>query len=227
MPFTTIVNPSDPSEVHDMTRKLEKPPATRRTTKKPPAKKETAMLVLANGEPLGESARLGLSLVGAGLTGGAIGLLEGMARRGKFEWWAKLSPRTRGMVMVAFTIVAGAYARHLRRQGKHKPACGLEAAAISGWTLAIVYFTEGPGTAELQGLGDISRRKPDDINLDELKALDAQIDDDIRGAVDRLKDLAAEQAQVQREQRESGDVGALAIEGDSLIDLDDDDDPQF
>jgi len=129
------------------------------------------------------------------------------------------------MVMVAFTIVAGAYARHLRRKGQHKPACALEAAAISGWTLAIVYFTEGPGTGELQGLGDISRRNPDSIDLDELKALDNQIDDDIRGAVDRLKDLATEQAEVQRERRDGGDVGALAIEGDSLIDLEDD--PQF
>lgn len=222
MLFTTIVNPSHPREVHAMpSRTLEKLPAT--TKKTPPkAPKETAMLVIANGEPVSEAARLGFTLVGAGLTAGAIGLLEGLARRGKFDWWARLSARARGMVMVAFTIVAGFHARRWRQMGRNRRAAGAEAAAIAAWTLAIVYFTEaGPGASTVHGLGDLSKRAPGDMKLDELAALDSQIDDDIRGAVDRLATLAEEQ---RRADRGHGDVGALAVEGDSLIEVDDDPD---
>lgn len=220
---TLIVNPSHPREVHAMpARTLEKPPA--RAGRKPPPK-ETATLVLANGEPISEAARLGLTLVGAGLTAGAIGLLEGLARRGKFDWWGKLSPKARGMVMVAFTIVAGFYARRWRHMGHTRRAAGVEAAAVAAWTLAIVYFTEaGPGGAVVQGLGDLARRAPGDMKLDELAMLDREIEDDMRGAVDRLAALAEEQRRAERAEAEVGDVGALAVEGDSLIDLEDEPD---
>lgn len=224
MPFTTIVNPTPVSHREEpamSTRQLEKPPP-RGSQNKGSAKaqpKETATLVLANGEPLSESARLGLALVGAGLTAGAIALLEGMARKGKLDWWAKLSPRARGMVMVAFTLVSGYYARRWRKAGKSRQAAAMEAAAIAAWTLAIIYFTEaGPGGGEVQGLGDLTRRAPGEMKLDELSALDSQIDDDIRGAVDRLAELA----RAERREAEQASVGALAVAGDSLIDLDDD-----
>lgn len=224
LPFTTIVNPSSED---DMTRQLETRPRT--ATRKAPAapkKKETAQLVIANGDDMGEAVRMGMRLAGAGLSAAAIGLLEGLARKGKADWWANLRPGARGMILVAFTIVAGLLARKLRHDGKHRAACGLEASAIAAWTLAIVYFTEDGGEGSVRGLGDLAHRAPGTMQLDELKALDDQIDDDIRGAVSKLRELAEEQRRSERayhEPEETDDIGALAVEGDALIDLDDED----
>jgi len=216
--FTTIVNPSD--EETAMSRTLERP-----KTKAAPKKKEeeTARLVVANGNDMGEAARIGLKLAGAGLSAAGLGLLEGLARRGGAEWWAKLRPGSRGMVMTAFTVVAGVIARRSRNQGKHREAAGLEAAAIAAWTLAIIYFMEGGqdgGTT--QGLGAITSKKPSELGVDDLEQLDNQIDDDIRGAVDKLKELA--EAHRETEQQEEATVGALEVEGDALIELDGDED---
>ena len=212
--FTTIVNPSD--EETAMSRTLERP------KNKAPAKKkeETARLVVANGNDMGEAARIGFKLAGAGLSAAALGLLEGMARKGSMEWWAKLRPGARGMVMVAFTIIAGIVGRRMRNDGKHRRASGLEAAAVASWTLAIIYFMEdGQSDGTTSGLGAITRRKPGELGVDDLEQLDHQIDDDIRGAVDKLKELA----ETHRENEEEA-VGALEVEGDALIDIDDDED---
>lgn len=214
--FTTIVNPSD--EETAMSRTLERP------KNKAPAKKkeETARLVVANGNDMGEAARIGFKLAGAGLSAAALGLLEGMARKGSIEWWAKLRPGARGMVMVAFTVITGVLARRARHHGKHREAAGLEASGVSAWTLAIIYFMEsGPDGGATQGLGAITRKKPGELGVDDLEQLDHQIDDDIRGAVDKLKNLAEAHRETEEE---AMTVGALEVEGDALIELDDDED---
>ena len=141
MIFTTITNGEG-----DAMRQLERkesgastktPARTTKTTRKG----NEAQLLLANGD-MGEGARLGLSLVGSGVTALTIGVLEGLARKGKAKWWRDLAPAKRGLVLSVFALAAGLIARHRRNNGHHKSANALEAAGIGAWTIAVIYFTE-------------------------------------------------------------------------------------
>ena len=241
MIFTTITNGEG-----DAMRQLEKKDAgtpaktaakgAAKAADKPSARKRSeAQLVLANGE-MGEGARLGLSLVGAGVTAFTVGLLEGLARRGHAQWWRDLSPSQRGLILMAFTIIAGLTARHRRKQGHVQSALGLEAAAIGAWTVAIIYFTE-EGIMQVPGKGGApSAEIPQgalSMGVDELKALDKQIDDDIRDAARRLREMA-EREREERSYRtapadraDEEDLGLLAYQGESDIDDSDDDEDFF
>lgn len=193
---------------------------------------EQARLTLANGDE-GEATRLGLSLIGAGVTATTFGVLEGMVRRGKAQWWGALSPHKRGLVLMAFVAIAGTVARSRRRGGHIKSACALEAAAIGAWTLAVVYFTESSVGGSDGNLGGWPQRAVGEMGINELKALDAQIDDDIQSAAERLRQMAEEQRREAEDEGE-GDMGALHFTGDedeigalsftSEVALDDDDD---
>lgn len=227
MIFTTITNGEG-----DAMRQLERkesgastktPARTTKTTRKG----TEAQLLLANGD-MGEGARLGLSLVGSGVTALTIGVLEGLARKGKAKWWRDLSPAKRGLVLVAFAVVAGLIARHRRKTGHHKTGCALEAAAIGAWTVATIYFTEAGFEDDKDGeLGSLRSRSVGDVGIDELKALDKKIDDDIRDAARRLRELAEEEraaALVDRrddEDESNDDLGLLAYHGDTGIDDED------
>ncbi|MEZ4437052.1 MAG: hypothetical protein R3F65_32045 [bacterium] len=223
MSFTTIINGEG-----DAMRQLEqkdaaaKPAAKTTTTTRRAKKPGEAQLVLANGE-VGEATRLGLTLVGAGLTAATVGMLEGMARKGKVQWWSKLTPQKRGLLMMTIVVGAGLVARHRRRGGHIKSATALEAAATAAWTLALIYFIEGGASgSKVGGLGgDVG-----EMGVDELKALDSQIDDDIQSAARRLRDMAERERSARSEmaaeaEAEAEDVGALAYQGE--WDLDDDD----
>ena len=161
MSFTTIINGEG-----DAMRQLEGKQTTKAASKTPPKTStrstEQARLVLANGE-MGEAARLGLSLVGAGVTAVTFGVLEGMVRKGKAQWWGKLAPPKRGLILMAFVTIAGVFARSRRRAGHVKSACAFEAAAIGAWTLSIVYFTESGlgGTGAKLGALPAARRRWD------------------------------------------------------------------
>lgn len=224
MTFTTITNGEG-----DAMRQLERKQATRKTTRKAPArprKPKTARLLLANGE-LSEATRLGFSLVVGGVTGLSIGILEGLARRGKAEWWRKLKPHHRGLILIAFAIVAGVIARQRRKGGHIKSACALEAAAISAWTLAIVYFTEEGVGGKVEGLGDLHDRSLGEMGVDDLKALDNQIDDDIKSAARRLRELAEEEQTaavdgMHDDEEEDADLGLLAYQGEEAVADDED-----
>lgn len=230
MGFTTIIN----GEGYPM-RQLEGRQPTEATGKRSKTsilEAEQARLTLANGDE-GEATRLGLSLIGAGVTATTFGVLEGMVRRGKAQWWAALAPHKRGLVLTAFVAIAGLVARLQRRGGHVKSACALEAAAMGAWTLAIIYFTESRIEGTDGKLGGLTRRGVGEMGIDELKALDAQIDDDIQRAAERLRQMAEEQ---RREAEGEGDegMGLLHFAGDedeigvlsfvSEVPLDDEDD---
>ena len=232
MIFTTITN-GEGDAMRQLERKDAGTPAktaakgaAKASDKTPARKRSEAQLVLANGE-MGESARLGLSLVGAGVTALTIGVLEGLARKGeKAKWWGKLSPTKRGLILMAFAVVAGLIARHRRKEGHHKSACALEAAAIGAWTVATIYFTESGMADSVSGL-NLNEHGVGAVGVDELKALDSKIDDDIRDAARRLRELAEEErAAAGREERREADddeMGLLAYHGDAGMDEDDED----
>ncbi|MEZ4436251.1 MAG: hypothetical protein R3F65_27960 [bacterium] len=189
---------------------------------------EEARLTLANGGE-SEASRLGFALVGAGVTATMLGVIDGLARRGKAQWWGGLAPYKRALVLLAFCAAAGFVATARRRGGHFKSAYALEAAAIAAWTLAIVYLTQsavgGSDGWSLRGMGA--------LRVTELKALDAQIDDDIRSAAERLRTMAEEERRLAEEEGEE-DVGVLHFTGDGEevgalmfggeVSLDDDDD---
>ena len=223
MSFTTIINGEG-----DAMRQLE----SKSSAKKTPAKKTTttrkapqAQLVLANGD-MGAAGRIGFSLVSAGLTGFTIGLVEGLSRKGRVKWWGKLAPHKRGMILLAFATVAGLIARHRRKGGHPKSALALEAAALGAWTMAIAYFTEAAVGGTQGQLGELAKRGVGDLGIDELKAIDSQIDDDIQSAAQRLRRMAEEErtaAEVEHDEHEDDDLGALAYEGEPIYDDEDDD----
>lgn len=228
MSFTTIINGEG-----DAMRQLEKKTATTKRATKTPAKRSTkpgeAQLVLANGE-MGEAARLGLSLAGAGVTAMTFGVLEGLARKGKAKWWRDLSPKKRGLALMAFVIVAGMLARHRRKGGHIKSATALESACVAAWTLAVAAFVESGYSEEEGKIGELYRREVGDLGVDELKSLDSEIDGDIQSAARRLRELAQEERTVRREERamqeeeeDEEDLGALAYEGVPIYEEDDDD----
>ena len=64
-----------------------------------------------------------------------------------------------------------------------------------------------------------------ELGLDELKALDAQIDDDIQSAARRLREMAEEARAATPEETEedSDDIGALTYQGELIYDDEDDD----
>ena len=232
MIFTTITN-GEGDAMRQLERKDAGTPAktaakgAAKTADKPAARKREAQLVLSNGE-MGEGARLGLSLVGSGLTALTIGVLEGLARKDKAKWWRDLAPVKRGLVLMAFAVVAGLIARHRRKTGHHKSGCALEAAAIGAWTVATIYFTEAGFEDADAELGALRDRDVGDVGVDELKAIDKKIDDDIRDAARRLRELAEEErAAAGREERREADddeLGLLAYHGDAGMDEDDDED---
>ena len=61
-------------------------------------------------------------------------------------------------------------------------------------------------------LGDLSRRGVGDLGIDELKAIDSQIDDDIQSAAQRLREMVEEERSTRAEavEAEDDEVGALS-----------------
>lgn len=227
MIFTTITNGEG-----DAMRQLEKKDAASSAAKTPTksAGKTTArkggeaQLLLANGD-MGETARIGMLLVGSGLTALTIGVLEGLARNDQAKWWRELAPVKRGLVLTAFAVVAGLISRYRRKNGHHKTANALEAAAIGAWTVATIYFTEA-GFDDTKPLGDLQTRGVEGVGVDQLKALDEEIDDDIREAAQRLREMAEEDraaAKGNGRTNESDELGLLAFHGEQAVEDDDED----
>ncbi|MEZ4437353.1 MAG: hypothetical protein R3F65_33585 [bacterium] len=225
MSFTTIINGEGDAMRH-LEKKDASKPAPKTPTKRSSKKADEALLVLANGD-MGEAARLGMSLVGSGVTAFTFGMLEGLARKGKVEWWGKLAPHKRGLILMAFVIIAGMLARNRRKEGHLKSASVMEAAAIGAWTLAIAYFTEAGVGEQKAKLSAMRSQSVGAMGADELKALDDEIDDDIQSAAKRLREMAeqerADREEVREEREEADDVGALAYEGEPFYDDEDDD----
>lgn len=147
---------------------------------------------------------MGLQFVGAGLSAAAIGFLEGRARKGKAEWWRKLTPKARALILFAVTAGGQVMARYLRKQGNHSAACSVEVASVGAFTLAVAYLVEGGHEKEaMAGLGA----------LDELASydqLDEQIGRDIKGAVQKLNALA--------DKIENGELDGEDLEGIVTVD---------
>lgn len=189
-----------------MARTLEKPAARSGAARKPSTRstKTHTKMVIANPSTGEEWRRVGMQLVGAGLSAAAIGVLEGRARKGKAEWWRKLTPKSRALILFAVAAGGQFLARHLRKQGKPGAACSVEAASVGAFTLAVAYLVEGGHEKEaMAGLGA----------LDELAAydqLDEQIDRDIKGAVQKLNDLA--------DKIEGGELDGEDLEGLVTVD---------
>ncbi len=224
--FTVISNPSEEDDMPTAsTRSLDRPGRAKG------GKKST--LVLANGgndQP--EALRIGLSMAGAGITAVGIGTLEGMARAGKVQWYAKLSPGQKATLLLAYFFAAGLLARSRRKHGDYKTACALEAAAIGAFTIAVVVLTQGAfakeqgavrGLDELKGLLDGGASKAlAKASSKELEQLDELLDDDIRRAATELRRMAEEKAMQADEA--AADVGGLVPFGDPDDDNDEYDD---
>ena len=105
MIFTTITN-GEGDAMRQLERK-ESGTAPKTPAKTDKAKKTSSMaqLVLANGD-LGEAGRIGVALIGAGVTATTIGMLEGLARRGRAKWWSDLSATQRSLIMITIVISA-------------------------------------------------------------------------------------------------------------------------
>lgn len=232
MIFTTITNGEG-----DAMRQLERkesgaatktPAKTDKTAKKPST---VAQLVLANGD-LGEAGRIGVALVGAGVTATTIGMLEGLARRGRAKWWSELSATQRSLIMIMIVIVAGFISRHRRKGGHVKSAAALESAAVAAWTMAVAYITE-EGVTRFPVGSKNAAGTTGALGLDELKALDKQIDDDIRNAARRLRELAESEREERARQAAENDMseaseamGLLTYHEGKADDEDDDDDDE-
>lgn len=185
-PFTYIMNPSEDAMTG---RTLE------RTTRSPKNKTAAAAtrqatLVLANGDDTSESVRVGLSLLGAGVTGVSVGVLEGLARRGKVKWYRDMTPGKKATLMLALLFAAGFAARWRRKEGDFKAACALEAVAIAAFTVATIYLAESmyAEKGELKGLLDGGADAAlANLSPEQLDKLDSMLDDDIRAAAAELR----------------------------------------
>lgn len=225
-PFTLISNPSEDA-MTTTGRTLE------RTSRSPKNKTQAqpATLVLANGGDASESVRVGLSLLGAGITGVSVGVLEGMARKGKVKWYREMTPGKKATLMLALFFAAGLTARWRRKQGDYKGACALEAVAIAAFTIASVHLTEAMVAGEqgeLKGLGlldggaDAALAK---LSPDQLDKLDSMLDDDIRAAAAELRRMGERGALMLPVHEGGGDVaglntfGAMADEADDDLDF--------
>lgn len=191
-----------------MSRTLEKP--------KPRTRRETAKLVVANGE-MTDATRFGISLVAGGVTPLGLALLDAKAAQGKFDWWRKLSPYQQAALLAAIFVAAAFMARKYRQEGQFKKAHAAENVAVSAWTLVVYKVGFAALTpkdrGEAAGLGALVNKRPEDMNAEELAQLEAHIDDDIRVAAERMRD-ALERGQLEAAQ---DDVGALAIQGDDVF----------
>jgi len=231
-PVTLITNPSHPEDhmprATSTTRRLERDP---RATKKSATTKE-AVLVLANGAGDNESTRIGLTLVTAGVSGVAIGVMEGLARRGKVKWYAELTPAKKATLLMAIFVAAGLVARWRRKQGDFKGACAAETLAISAFTVAAVVVAESAAAGDkgdLQGLGLLDGGADAALaNLSpaQLDKLDAMLDDDIRKAAADLRRMHERGALSLPDAND--DVAGLNAYGDDAYgddaEFDDDDD---
>ncbi|MEZ4436832.1 MAG: hypothetical protein R3F65_30900 [bacterium] len=231
MIFTTITN-GEGDAMRQLERK-ESGTAPKTPAKTDKAKKTSSMaqLVLANGD-LGEAGRIGVALIGAGVTATTIGMLEGLARRGRAKWWSELSATQRSLIMITIVIVAGFIARHRRKGGHVKSAAALEAAAVAAWAMAVAYITEEGVTRFPVGSKDGGSTGA--LGLDELKALDKQIDDDIRNAARRLRELAETEREERARQAAANDtseaseaMGLLSYHEGAADDDEDDDEDLF
>lgn len=228
--FTLVSNPSEedvmPAAASSSTRALDRPGRNGKTPAKTPAKKQ-ATLVLANGADQSEAVRVGLSLVGAGITGVAIGVLEGMARAGKVKWYGGLSAGKKATLLLAIFFAAGLLARQRRKAGDYKSASTLEAAAMGAFTVAVIVMTEAgmqddkkDGDGVVRGLLDGGADKAlAKLSHNELNQLDELLDDDIKRAASEIRRMAEEQA-VREGVEVEGLVPFGAVE-------DDDDDFEF
>lgn len=208
------------------TRTLEKTRRTggRKTTKTPA--KQDAILVLANGEEASETMRIGLTLVGSGVTGVGIGVLEGLARKGKVEWYRNLSPAKKATLLLTVFVAAGMAARWRRKQGDYQTACALEAVAISAFTIVAVIVAEAAVSGdqgELKGLGMLGADADAalaNLSPDQLDKLDHVLDEDIRNAAAQLRRMT-ERGEL-RMPTDEGDMAGLATYGDEPFNPDDD-----
>lgn len=220
--FTLISNPAEEGEM--TTRALERSSKTsaKNTTAAAKTTKPQAQLVLANGEHPSEAMRLGMSLLGAGVTAVGIGVLEGMARTGKVRWWRDMSPYKKAILLYAVMTAAAGTARWRRKKGDYKTAAAMEATAIAAFTLATVALVESGMSkgGEVKGLGfigDDPQAAIDRMDERQLAQLDAVIDDDIRRAAQELRAMQEREAKLAA----GPELGALEVVEFETADFDD------